>query len=468
MTALQKLYIEMIDTLVLYKGNTLSYKFPKMNTLAKIKKEDLESKTLFLVENNQFVEKEVPRGKRCDMHCHDRYNCNPDGSVMYTGTPFTKGTGFGVGFREGYGEPEEIYRIAKARGMDFVTISSHNSIQGAIELIGKYEDAYVSAEYDVKGSPDGHIIHVIVSGHEFTGEPRRVHKKLLVAAPKGHDYFIKMCQDFGLFYGLAHPAWLASPKLELKPEYFHSWLEAFSHWEINGSVQLENKLAKRALDMFLEDGKTKNVYAGGDCHHLHHVGITFTETLDSKIETPKEFLHAVKKGEVGIGSYQKGGFSERFHGPLHNFIEDTFQGVKHYLIRENHLRKRILVYNPLSWPIIVLSVATIPYVMTFLESVQTEHRTKKLAKEYFNYLESLETKPLEEKIEDILEEKHEIRKRYKEAKDAIDGKSLITLPGRWGRLVIKLLSGFNVFKADYNFSLDDKKEDTKMLEKKQE
>lgn len=435
-----------------------------MVNLAKIKKENLESKTLFVVENNDFIEKEVPRGKRCDMHCHDKYNYNPDGSVMYTGTPFTRNGGFGVGFREGYGEPEEIYRIAKARGMDFVTISSHNSIQGSMELVTKHEDAYVSAEYDVRGSPDGHVIHSIVSGHDILGKPLRLHKKLLEAALKGHEYFAKTCDGFGLFYGLAHPAWLASPKIDLKPEYLHSWLETFGIWEINGSIQLENKLAKRALHMFLEDGKKKKIYAGSDCHHLHHVGLTFTETLDSSIDTPEEFLNAVKKGETGIGSYREGGFSERFHGSLPMLIEDAFQGVKHYLRRENHARKKIFVYNPLSWPLLILGIPTIPYVMSFLEYVQTEHRTKKLAKEYFDYLESLETKPLEEKIEDILEEKREIRQRYKEAKNAIEGKSLITLPGRWGRFVIKLLSRFNIFKADYNFSLD-KKEEKRLPEK---
>lgn len=440
-----------------------------MDKLAKISKEGLISKTAFLIEDNKFIEKEIPRGKRCDMHCHDKYNVNPDGSIMYTGTPLTKGTSFGIGVREGYSDPEEIYQIAKARGMDFVTISSHNSIKGALELITKYEheDAFVSCEYDVNGSNAGHVIHVLVSGHEYTGKnPLTVHRKLLKAAMHGHEYFAKACHDFGLFYGLAHPAWISSPKLEMKPEYLQSWFESFSHWEINGDIELENKLARHALDMFLEDGKKKYVFSGSDCHHLLHVGTNFTETLDGKVETPEEFLNALKKGEAGIGSYREGdSFSDRFRGSPQMLLEDTFQGVKHYITRENHLRKKILIYGSLVLlPVGLLigaGIATIPYVMAFIEKKALQHRTKKLSEDYFGYLESLETKPLEEKIEDIMEEKKEIRQRYKEARDAIQEKNFITNPSKWVQFLLKYLSRFKVFEADYNFELKRKDDDPK-------
>jgi len=424
-----------------------------MTKLAKKSKQNLESRTLFVIENSKLVEKEVYRGKRCDMHCHDKYNFNPDGSIMYLATPLTKGTGFGIGVRESYIEPEEIYQVAKARGMDFVTISSHNSIIGAMELAARHRDAFVSCEYDVNGSETGHVIHVLVAGHEYIGRhPFGVHEDLLEAAKKGHEYFASTCKDLGLFYGLAHPAWISSPKIEMKPEYFHSWLETFDNWEINGSIQIENKLTKRALEIFLEDRKKKHLFAGSDCHHLNHVGMTFTETLESKIKTPRQFLEVLKNGEVGIGSYLNGDFDSQFYGSVKMLLKDSFKGIGHYITRENHARRRVLLSSSiLVFPAMLLglAIASIPYVITYREMVSTELSTKKLATDYFDYLESLDMEPLEEEIEEILKEKKEIHKRYKEAKKAIRNKSLVGTPSGWAKFVIKLLGKFNIFKSRF-------------------
>lgn len=438
-----------------------------MDKLAKAP--SLEAKTLYLIENNKLVEKALPKGKRCDMHCHDKFNLDTNKSTLYVGTPLTRCKGFGIGVRESYVEPEEIYRVAKARGMDFVTASSHNTIKGPMQLIEKYDDVLVSGEYDVNGSDAGHVIHSVVAGHEYAQRnPWWVHKKLLNAAHRGHEYFKKTCElDYGLFCGGAHLGWISSPKLEMKPEYLHSWLETFDHWEINGDIQLENKLIKRALEIFLEDGKKKFIYAGSDCHCLNHVGLTFTETLDSKIDSPKEFLEALKKGEVGIGSYFEGDFAERFHGSVKMSLEDIFTGVKHYITRETHNRKKIILGSALIPPIgiaIGLAVITIPYAMAFIEKTRTERRTKKLAEDYFDYLESLETRPLEEKIESLIEEQKEIKLRYAYAKQAIKNRSLIASPVGWAKFVIKLLGKIHLLEADYNFKLDkDKDDDIKKL-----
>lgn len=430
-----------------------------MDKLAKAP--SLEAKTLYLIENNKLIEKALPRGKRCDMHCHDKY------SDMYLDTPITKF--FKV--RESYTEPEEIYKTAKARGMDFVTISTHNDIRGALELVGRYEDAFVSCEYDVVGSDAGHVIHVLVSGHEYTGNPKRMHNKLLAAAKKGHEYFAKVCQEYNLFHGLAHPAWISSPKLEMKPEYLHSWLETFSHWEINGDIQLENKLARMALDIFMEDGKKKHVFAGSDCHHLNHVGLTFTETLESKIETPEEFLDVLKKGQVAIGNYNSGNFSERFHGSVKMLRDDAYTGVINYIKREKSFMRKVFFGTALIPPIGLtygLGIAMIPYVMTFLERKTLEVRTKKLAEEYFDYLASLETMPLEQELQKLLEEKRGINERYMEAKSLIKNKSLMHIPHGWEKFVLKLLSPFEIFRTSYNFILKKEEDDSSKLPPKQE
>ena len=59
---------------------------------------------------------------RCDLHVHTRYS----GPVDLPGLRHVS--------RECYSEPLEVYRTAKRRGMDLVTITDHDTIEGAVQL----------------------------------------------------------------------------------------------------------------------------------------------------------------------------------------------------------------------------------------------------------------------------------------------------------------------------------------------
>src|SRR6266850_1432685 len=65
---------------------------------------------------------------RADMHvhtCHSRYNDN---------IPL-------LGARDCYSRPEAVYAVAKARGMDLVAITDHDTIDGALALAERMPDA---------------------------------------------------------------------------------------------------------------------------------------------------------------------------------------------------------------------------------------------------------------------------------------------------------------------------------------
>jgi glycosyltransferase involved in cell wall biosynthesis len=62
---------------------------------------------------------------------------------------------------ESYTEPEHIYRAARAKGMDFVTITDHNTIQGALE-IAHLPGAFVSVELTTYFPENSCKIHVVV------------------------------------------------------------------------------------------------------------------------------------------------------------------------------------------------------------------------------------------------------------------------------------------------------------------
>ncbi|MFN3411940.1 MAG: PHP domain-containing protein, partial [Exilispira sp.] len=61
--------------------------------------------------------------KKADMHVHSCFSQRPSNWILKT-----------IGTRESYVDPFEIYKFAKSVGMDYVTITDHNSIDGILKL----------------------------------------------------------------------------------------------------------------------------------------------------------------------------------------------------------------------------------------------------------------------------------------------------------------------------------------------
>ena len=62
---------------------------------------------------------------RCDLHVHSKYSGPVDIPVL------------GRFARECYSEPEAVYEAARRRGMDLVTITDHDTVEGALRLLGR-------------------------------------------------------------------------------------------------------------------------------------------------------------------------------------------------------------------------------------------------------------------------------------------------------------------------------------------
>lgn len=88
---------------------------------------------------------------RADLHVHSRYS-------GLLGVPL-----LGAVARECFSEPAEVYDTARRRGMDLVTLTDHDAIDGALELAAAHADAFVSEEVTCK-LPGGRQIHVGVFG----------------------------------------------------------------------------------------------------------------------------------------------------------------------------------------------------------------------------------------------------------------------------------------------------------------
>ena len=70
-----------------------------------------------------------------------------------------------IGAQESYTEVETLYRDAKRRGAHFVTITDHNSIDGALELLAAHpQDCFVSTEATSYFPEDGCKVHILCYG----------------------------------------------------------------------------------------------------------------------------------------------------------------------------------------------------------------------------------------------------------------------------------------------------------------
>src|SRR5260370_37287081 len=94
-----------------------------------------------------------PTLKRADLHCHSRFSV-----FKYFRRANT---------RDCYNAPEDVFRIAKRRGMSFVCLTDHDTIDGALYLLNKQPDLtdfFIGEEVETYFPETGQRIHVGVWG----------------------------------------------------------------------------------------------------------------------------------------------------------------------------------------------------------------------------------------------------------------------------------------------------------------
>lgn len=107
---------------------------------------------------------------------------------------------------ESYSSPEFIYHAARRQGMDYVTITDHNTINGALE-IAHLPGAFVSAEVTTYFPEDGCKVHVVVLdiSEENFREINILRKNIYELAA----YLVKS----GIAHFIAHPLYAQNERL---------------------------------------------------------------------------------------------------------------------------------------------------------------------------------------------------------------------------------------------------------------
>jgi glycosyltransferase involved in cell wall biosynthesis/predicted metal-dependent phosphoesterase TrpH len=210
---------------------------------------------------------------RADLHCHS------NASQLSR-----------LGVQRALGLPEcatpsaEVYGLAKRRGMDFVTITDHDTIAGVMQIADR-PDVFVSEELTAW----------------FKGEPQAVHVLCYGITQADHDWLQAHADDVEqvaeylheneIACALAHPFYAV--EAPLTPRHRRRLAQLFGVWETRNGSRARELNAPAAV--YIETHGGIGV-GGSDDHAGVDVGRTFTETPVA--HTCHEYLAHVRAGRA--------------------------------------------------------------------------------------------------------------------------------------------------------------------------
>ncbi len=220
-----------------------------------------------------------PEACRADLHCHSTASQESRLGVQRA-----------AGLPECATPPEEVYALAKRRGMDFVTITDHDTISGVLQ-IAERSDVFISEE--------------LTAG--FRGEPQAVHVLCFGITPDDHEWLqahrgdVELCAAYmyerDIACALAHPYYhVGAP---LRARHRRRLAALFDVWEVRNGARSRELNRPAATYVATLDGAG---VGGSDDHAGVDVGRTWTAT--PLTHTPQEFLSHVRRGEVLAGGAQ--------------------------------------------------------------------------------------------------------------------------------------------------------------------
>jgi predicted metal-dependent phosphoesterase TrpH len=195
--------------------------------------------------------------------------------------------------QESYSTPEQLYRLAKARGMDLVTITDHDSIEGVLTIADR-KDVIIGCEISATFPEDGTVCHIGVLG--INEKQQRESERLRCNA---HD-LVRYLYEERIFAALNH---LASPSVgKLTAMHIFQLLPWIDALEIRNGTRLrcQNRTAAALASSY-----NMMTVAGSDSHTYRGIGRTYM--VSDTAANRDEFLETLRLGTVRVEG-QEGSF----------------------------------------------------------------------------------------------------------------------------------------------------------------
>lgn len=210
---------------------------------------------------------------KADLHVHSRHSTR-SGSLKFLRS------------RDCYSDPLTVYRTAKARGMDLVTITDHDEIGGCLELQDHRPGLtdFIAGEEVSCRFPDGDIeVHLGVYG-----VTEGLHRDLQPLRRNVFDV-VALLRERDVFFALNHLLFFYRGQTALE-----SYLRLLDEVP---AVEARNGTMSEAHNALIEQTACVSgrlaMTAGSDAHTLRRIGSTYVEVPGAR--TAAEFLQGLRE-----------------------------------------------------------------------------------------------------------------------------------------------------------------------------
>jgi len=220
---------------------------------------------------------------KCDLHVHSFYS----GKTAHVKL---------LEPMDSYSTPDRIYRIARGRDMDLVTITDHDSIDGCLSFLDKHPhhaDFFISEEVSVPLPQYDYSLHIGV--YNISEENHHMIRKLRADL----DALLCFLAERNIFFVWNHP-FFRFPLNANGKKLLEFLLPRFVAYEgINASLPpVINTVFLNGIQKYLNKRPSRSILtAGSDAHSLIRIGSAWTEAPGS---TPDAFFASLREGKGNI------------------------------------------------------------------------------------------------------------------------------------------------------------------------
>jgi predicted metal-dependent phosphoesterase TrpH len=222
---------------------------------------------------------------RADLHVHTCHS-KVSGSMRFLGS------------RDCYSPPAEVYRVAKARGMDLVAFTDHDSIEGGLELLNDrpdLTDVIIGEEVSCRFPDDDIQVHLAVYGMT-----EALHRDLQPLRRNVFEAAARLRSE-GVFFTLNHLMHFYRGQIPL--DRYLRILDEVPALEIrNGTMLADHNRLIEQIAMHVPAAASPTgrfgIAAGSDAHTLRRVGTTWTEAPGV---TRDDFIESLRRGAGAAG-----------------------------------------------------------------------------------------------------------------------------------------------------------------------
>ena len=260
---------------------------------------------------------------RCDLHIHSRYSVRSEEWLFRR-----------LDFPDSYSDPKQLHEQLLKRGMDHVTITDHDTIEGCLQ-IAHLPRTFVSEQVTTYFPHDPCKLHILVWGIS-----EQQHRE--IEAVRDNIFELqRYLQTTQIAHAVAHPLYSVNGKLEAR--HLEQLILLFKHFEsINGLrdallSELAHALFKQLTPENIDELANrhnlapthaepwKKAFVGGsDDHGGQFAASAFTETPAAR--SAEKFLKFIRSGDCKARGH--GGtpliLSHGFYNTVACFIQDRF------------------------------------------------------------------------------------------------------------------------------------------------